>query len=72
MRIRWTPAAADDLEAVSEYLRARHPQYRQPTVIRLYQTILSLKRGLALDSLVAIPEPENWCFHRCHTLLFTE
>lgn len=43
MRIRWTPAAAADLEEISEYLKARHPQYWQPTVRRLYQAIRSLK-----------------------------
>jgi len=43
MRIRWTPAAADDLEEISEYLRVRHPQYWQPTIRKLYQSIRSLK-----------------------------
>ena len=31
MRIRWTPAAAADLEQISNYLREHHPHYRQPT-----------------------------------------
>jgi len=43
MRIRWTPAAADDLAKISEYLKTRFPHYRQPTMRRLYDTIRSLK-----------------------------
>ena len=43
MRIRWTPAAAADLEAISNYLKDRHPDYWQPTVIKLYDGIRSLK-----------------------------
>ena len=31
MRIRWTPAAAADLEQISNYLKEHHPHYRQPT-----------------------------------------
>jgi plasmid stabilization system protein ParE len=40
MRIRWTPAAARDLEHVSDYLKDHNPQYRQPTLSKLYATIL--------------------------------
>jgi plasmid stabilization system protein ParE len=36
MRIRWTAAAADDLTKISEYLKARFPRYRQPTMRTLY------------------------------------
>jgi toxin ParE1/3/4 len=43
MRIRWTPAAAADLQHISDYLKERHPHYRQPTVRKLYETIRSLK-----------------------------
>lgn len=42
MRLRWTPAAAADLEHISEYLKDRHPHYRQPTMRKLYQAICSL------------------------------
>jgi toxin ParE1/3/4 len=45
MRIRWTPAAADDLTKISEFLKARFPGYRQPTMRRLYDTIHSLKHS---------------------------
>jgi toxin ParE1/3/4 len=31
-------------QAISEYLKERHPQYWQPTIRRLYQTLLSLKQ----------------------------
>jgi toxin ParE1/3/4 len=43
MRIRWTPAAAADLRYISDYLKDRHPAYRQPTMRKLYQAIRSLK-----------------------------
>lgn len=43
MRLRWTSAAAADLEAISDYLRRHHPRYRQPTLRKLYDTIRSLR-----------------------------
>jgi toxin ParE1/3/4 len=45
MRIRWTPAAAADLEGISNYLKDRHPLYRQPTMRKLYEAIRSLKES---------------------------
>jgi toxin ParE1/3/4 len=42
MRIRWTPAAAADLERIGNYLKDRYPHYRHPTMRNLYQTIRSL------------------------------
>jgi plasmid stabilization system protein ParE len=44
MRIRWTPAAAADLQNISNYLKERHPHYRQPTKRKLYETIRALKQ----------------------------
>jgi toxin ParE1/3/4 len=43
MRIRWTPAAAADLQHISDYLKDRHPHYRQPTIRKIYEAIRSLK-----------------------------
>jgi plasmid stabilization system protein ParE len=43
MRIRWTRAAAEDLEHIKDYLTEHHPQFAQSTVIELYETIRSLK-----------------------------
>ena len=43
MRIRWTPAAAADLQRISDYLKERHPQYRQRTLRKLYDTIRGLR-----------------------------
>ena len=43
MRIRWTPAAAADLQHLSDYLKDHHPHYRQPTLRRVYAAIQSLK-----------------------------
>jgi addiction module RelE/StbE family toxin len=43
MRIRWTPAAAADLQHINDYLNDHHPQYGQPTIRKLYEAIRSLK-----------------------------
>ncbi|HWX56096.1 MAG TPA: type II toxin-antitoxin system RelE/ParE family toxin [Verrucomicrobiae bacterium] len=45
MRIRWTPAAAADLEHISNYLKDHHPRYWQPTMRKLYETLRSLKES---------------------------
>jgi plasmid stabilization system protein ParE len=45
MRIRWTPAAAADLQNISDYLRQHHPHYREPTMRNLYDTIRSLRQS---------------------------
>jgi plasmid stabilization system protein ParE len=44
MRIRWTPAAAADLQNISDYLKEHHPHYRAPTMRKLYGTIRELKQ----------------------------
>ncbi|MGA2136598.1 MAG: type II toxin-antitoxin system RelE/ParE family toxin [Bryobacteraceae bacterium] len=44
MRIRWTPAAAADLQQISDYLKEHHPQYRQPTMRKLFEIVRSLKQ----------------------------
>jgi addiction module RelE/StbE family toxin len=43
MRIRWTPPAVADMESISDYLKNHRPQYRHPTMRKLYQGIQSLK-----------------------------
>jgi plasmid stabilization system protein ParE len=43
MRIQWTPAAAADLQNLSDYLKDHHPHYRQPTVRKVYAAVQSLK-----------------------------
>lgn len=43
MRIRWTPAAAADMRHLSTYLKEHHPDYRQPTLRKMYAAIQSLK-----------------------------
>lgn len=43
-RIRWSEAAADDLDAINGYLRQHHPSYRQPTVRRLYVAARALTK----------------------------
>jgi addiction module RelE/StbE family toxin len=43
-RIRWAPAAADDLQEILNYLREHHSALAQPTVRKLYDLARSLKR----------------------------
>jgi plasmid stabilization system protein ParE len=38
MRIRWTRAAAADLQSINDYLKEHHPRYRDPTMRKLYGT----------------------------------
>jgi toxin ParE1/3/4 len=45
MRIRWTPAAAADLQHINDYLSEHHPRYRQPTMRKLYETVRALKQS---------------------------
>jgi plasmid stabilization system protein ParE len=45
MRIRWANAAAADMQSISDYLKANHPHYRQPTMRKLYERICDLKKG---------------------------
>jgi toxin ParE1/3/4 len=42
MRIRWTPAAAADLQHINDYLKDHHPHYRQATIRKVYAAIQSL------------------------------
>ena len=44
MRIRWTPAAAADVQNISDYLKEHHPHYRQSTMRKLYDTIRALRQ----------------------------
>ena len=43
MRIRWTAAAASDLQQISDYLKRHHPHYRQPTLRKIYDAMRALK-----------------------------
>lgn len=43
MRIRWTPAAAEDLEHIKDYLTEHLPQFALSTVLELYESVRSLK-----------------------------
>jgi toxin ParE1/3/4 len=43
MRIRWTPAAAADLEHINDYLTEHSPHLARSTVLELYEAIRSLK-----------------------------
>jgi toxin ParE1/3/4 len=43
IHIRWTRAAAEDLEHIKDYLTEHHPEFAQSTVTELYETIRSLK-----------------------------
>jgi toxin ParE1/3/4 len=44
MRIAWTPAAAADLEQISDYLFDRSPKAAMEVVQRIYQAASTLKK----------------------------
>jgi plasmid stabilization system protein ParE len=43
MRIRWTVPAAEDLEAIKNYLEKHYPHFAEPTVRTIYARIRSLR-----------------------------
>ena len=45
MRIRWTLAAAEDLQHIWEYLTEHHPELAHSTVVELYESIRALKNS---------------------------
>jgi toxin ParE1/3/4 len=55
MKLRWTTAAADDLEGIHSYLSEHHPSFAQSTVRLLYETILSVRRFPLLGRLGDAP-----------------
>jgi len=44
MRIRWSPAAADDLDQIGKYLKEHHPSFARSTLLRLYSAARSLTK----------------------------
>jgi addiction module RelE/StbE family toxin len=42
-RLRWSIAAADDLEGIANYLHLHHPEFAASTIQRLYGATKSLK-----------------------------
>ena len=45
MRLRWTPAAAQDLEQIHDYLTEHQPQLAQSTIRELYEAVRSLRNS---------------------------
>ena len=43
-RIRWAPAAANDLESIHHFLEENRPTYTQSAIQRLYDAARSLKQ----------------------------
>lgn len=43
-RIRWAPAAARDLQGISDYLREHHPSYARSTIQKLCKSARSLRQ----------------------------
>ena len=43
MRLRWTPASADDLEAIADYLVRHFPSFARTTIRQIHETIASLR-----------------------------
>lgn len=43
MRLRWTLAAADDLDSIGDYLAKHLPALAKSTIQEIYQVILTLR-----------------------------
>lgn len=67
MRIRWTLAAAADLEHIKNYLTEHYPHLAQSTVLELYETIRSLKASPHRGRVGVKKELANWCLPTCPT-----
>ena len=44
MQVRWSPAAASDLEQISNYLKEHHPSLAHATALKLYNGAQSLRK----------------------------
>ena len=62
MRVRWTPAAAADLQSISDYLEAHHPRYHGPTMRKLYGAIRELKQWPGLGRPGRVPDTRELLF----------
>jgi toxin ParE1/3/4 len=67
MRIRWTPAAAEDLQHINDYLADHHPHYRQATIRKIYDALQSLKDWPHLGRAGREEGTRELCSHRCST-----
>jgi len=43
MQLRWTPEAAENLEAIYAYLREYHPSFAESTIHILYNAVRTLR-----------------------------
>lgn len=69
-RLRWSLAAAADLDEIAQYLFLHHPAFAQSTILRLYDATKQLKRFPRRAVRVALRARGSWCLRRCPTLLF--
>jgi len=44
LKLRWSTAAANDLEEISSYLHINHPSFALDTIQRIYRSAKSLKQ----------------------------
>jgi len=72
MRFAGTPAATADLQRISDYLKEHHPQYRQPTLRKLYEAIRGLKQWPGRGRPGREEGRARFCFRLCPMLRFTE
>ena len=71
MRIRWTPAAAEDLQHIKDYLTEHHPEFARSTVLELYESIRSLKNSPHRGRVGREEDTRELVFTACHTLPYT-
>jgi plasmid stabilization system protein ParE len=44
MRVRWTPAVAEDLQGIYDHLKERKPQLARSTIIEIQESVRSLEK----------------------------
>jgi plasmid stabilization system protein ParE len=65
MRIRWTPAAAAELQGICDYLKEYEPHLARPTVIEIRKFAHSLKKFLSVAARDARKERASCCTGGC-------
>ena len=68
MRLRWTMAAADDLEGIVEYLFEKSPQNAAQLIRKIYEAPSSLETYPKLGRPGKKEGTRELCSHHCRTL----
>jgi plasmid stabilization system protein ParE len=64
MRLRWTPAAVENLESIYAYLCEYHSSFAQSTVRTLYDSVRSLRHFPERGRVGSVPETREFVLSR--------